>query len=195
MTQFLKARDVVAERTSGDQLRARALAEEQLRQDALASAFAAGFDAGRAAALDEGAGATLRAAAALETLATQAARLHAEEVDVSSRAVLASALDLAEWVLRHELPGSSRSLLTRLGEASQALLPSPTTRIAVARSDAQAVRGWAAGRAGVEVVVDEALAPGDASFDTEAGSVDVSVAAALRIAAETLGVDPARGVQ
>lgn len=195
MTQFLKARDVVAERTSGDAQRTAALVAEKARQDALAAAFAAGFDAGRAAALEDGSGAALRASTALEALVAQVTRLHAEEVDASSRAVLACALDLAEWVLRHELPASSRSLLARLGEASQALLPSPTTRIVVARCDAQAVRGWAAGRAGVEVVVDDALAPGDAAVDTEAGSVDVSVAAALRIAAETLGVDPARGVE
>ena len=47
-----------------------------------------------------------------------AIRAHAEEVSGTSRAVLAAALDVTEWVLRHELPADSRSLLTRLGEAA-----------------------------------------------------------------------------
>jgi flagellar biosynthesis/type III secretory pathway protein FliH len=191
----VKARDVRAGSALADRELAARVRAEQERQDAVAEAFAAGHAAGREAALAEGAGAAVRGAAALEALVAAAQRLHAHEVDASSRAVLASALDLAEWVLRHELPASSRSLLARLGEAAHALLPSATTRVLVSPVDADAVRGWAAGRSGVEVVVDPALAAGDASLDTDAGSVDVSVAAALRIAAETLGVDPARGVE
>jgi flagellar assembly protein FliH len=191
----LKARDVTGSRQAGDARRAEALVREQERQDALAAAFAAGHDAGRAAAEADGAAAALRACAALESLAAHAQRLHAEEVDASSRAVLAAALDLAEWVLRHELPASSRSLLARLGQAAHALLPSASTRVVVSPADGPAVQEWARGRSGVEVVVDPSMAPGDASLDTDAGSVEVSVAAALRIAAETLGVDPARGVQ
>jgi hypothetical protein len=47
----------------------------------------------------------------------------------------------------------------------------------------------------VELVVDAALAPGDARYDNGTGTVEVTVAAALRIAAEALGIDPARGVR
>ena len=110
--------------------------------------------------------------------------------------MLAAALDVAEWVLRHELARDSRSLLTRLGEAAASLLPSPTTRVGVSAADAAAVRAWSVPRAAASRCTSTpALAPGDATLDTDAGSVDVSVAAALRIAAETLGVDPARGVE
>ncbi|MGB8650630.1 MAG: FliH/SctL family protein, partial [Mycobacteriales bacterium] len=135
-----------------------------------------------------------RIAAALEALALTAAAQQAAAVDVSSRAVLASAIDIAEWVLRHELAADSRSVLARLGDAAQALLPSPTARAIVSVHDEDAVRRWADGR-GIEVVADPHLPAGDAHFENGTGSVDVTVAAALRIAAESLGVDPARGVR
>ena len=75
-----------------------------------------------------------------------------------------------------------------------ALLPSPRARCVVSSYDESAVRAWSGAR-DLDVVVDPALAPGDAHFDNGTGSVEVTVAAALRIAAEALGVDPARGVQ
>ena len=185
---------VLQEQYAADQV-AQAAAHEAAVAEAWAEGHAAGAAEGRRSALAEGAHAAVRGADALEALAAAARAAHTEEVQATSRAVLAAALDVAEWVLRHELARDSRSLLTRLGEAAGALLPSPTTRVGVSRADEAAARGWAAGRAGVEVFVDPALSPGDASLDTDAGSVEVSVAAALRIAAETLGVDPARGVQ
>ena len=194
-TRLLKAGDVVGVR---HRVAAQAaVVEEQraLRQGQVDAAFAAGYDEGRRSALAEGAAAALRGADALDQLAVLASEAHSAEVTTTSRAVLAAALDVAEWILRHELARDSRSLLTRLGEGAAALLPSPTTRIGVSAADAPAVRAWAVGRSGVEVHVDPARSPGDASLDTDAGSVDVSVAAALRIAAETLGVDPARGVE
>ncbi len=194
-TRVVKAGDVVAVRREEQAAAVVQLEVERVRRQAAAASFQEGFAAGRAQALAEGTGAELRAAAALDALATAAVRHHAEEVSGTSRAVLAAALDVTEWVLRHELPADSRSLLTRLGEAAGSLLPSPSARVSVSPHDEAAVRTWAARRRGIEVVVDAALPPGDAAFDTDAGSVEVSVAAALRIAAETLGVDPARGVQ
>ena len=194
-TRLLKAGDVVGVR---QRIAAQAAAVEQQRavqQAQVDAAFSAGYEEGRRSALAEGADAALRGAAVLEQLAGTAARAHAAEVAGTSRAVLAAALDITEWVLRHELARDSRSLLTRLGEAAASLLPSPTTRVGVSAADAPAVRTWGSRRSGVEVHVDPALAPGDATLDTDAGSVDVSVAAALRIAAETPGVDPARGVE
>ena len=193
--RLLKAGDVVGVKRDEQQAAAvqRARADELER--ATARGWSAGFEDGRAQALAEGGEAQLRGAAALEALAVAASWQHAEEVSATTRAVLAAALDVTEWVLRHELPADSRSLLTRLGEAANALLPSPSARVSVSPHDEAAVRAWAARSRGVEVVVDPALPPGDAAFDTDAGSVEVSVAAALRIAAETLGVDPARGVQ
>lgn len=192
---MLKAGDVVGVRRRVAAETAAAEQQRALQQSQVDAAFSAGYEQGRRSALAEGAGAALRGAAAVEQLAAAASRTHAAEVTTTSRAVLAAALDVAEWVLRHELARDSRSLLTRLGEAAASLLPSPTTRVGVSAADAPAVRAWAAGRAGVEVVVDPTRSPGDACLDTDAGSVDVSVAAALRIAAETLGVDPARGVE
>jgi flagellar biosynthesis/type III secretory pathway protein FliH len=194
MTSFLKARDVHGVRSEASARSHAALAEERQRQDAIAAAYAAGLDAGRAAALAEGAAAGPRVAAALEELARTAATQRVDAIDTSSRAVLASAIDIAEWVLRHELGHESRSILARLSEAAHALLPSSRSRATVSAADEAAVRGWADGR-DVEVVVDPHLPPGDARFDNGTGSVDVTVAAALRIAAEALGVDPARGVQ
>jgi flagellar biosynthesis/type III secretory pathway protein FliH len=195
LTRVVKAGDVVAVRREEQAAALAQLELDRVHRQAAAASFSDGYQAGRAAALAEGTGADLRAAAALDALAAAAVRAHAEEVSGTSRAVLAAALDVAEWVLRHELPADSRSLLTRLGEAAGSLLPSPSARVSVSPHDEAAVRPWAARRRGVEVVVDPSLAPGDAAFDTDAGSVEVSVAAALRIAAETLGVDPARGVQ
>jgi len=195
LTRVVKAGDVVA--VQRDERVAHAERAEQaaaVRRE-VDAARSAGFQQGRAAALAEGADAQLRGADALDALVLAARAQHAEQVTATTRAVLAAALDVTEWILRHELPADSRSLLTRLGEAAGSLLPSPTARVSVSAHDEDAVRTWAARRRDVEVVVDHCLAPGDAAFDTDAGSVEVSVAAALRIAAETLGVDPARGVQ
>ncbi len=192
--RFVKAGQVPVLRDAAASRSTATLLAEQQRQDAIAEAYAAGLDAGRAAAVAEGADAGPRIAAALERLATEAGHQQALTVDTTSRAVLASAIDIAEWVLRHELGADSRSVLTRLSDAAHALLPSATARATVSPYDEAAVRGWAAGKA-IEVVVDAALAPGNAHFDNGAGSVDVTVSAALRIAAEALGVDPARGVR
>ncbi len=194
MTTFLKAQDVTAVRAGAQRASATVLAAEQERQDAIAAAYAAGLDDGRAAAHAEGAAAAPRIAAALEQLAAAATVQQRDAVDASSRAVLATAIDIAEWILRHELANSSRSVLTRLGEAATALLPGPRARAVVSSHDEAAVRAWADGR-DLDVVVDPHLAAGDARFDNGTGSVEVTVAAALRIAAEALGVDPARGVQ
>ena len=192
--KVLKAGDVTHARQAATVRATEELAAETARQDALAAAYAAGFDDGRSRALAEGAAAAPRIAAALEELARTAAAQRAAAVDASSRAVLATAMDIAEWVLRHELGTGSRSLLARLDEALHALLPGPTLRATVSPADEDAVRPWAQAH-GVALQVDPQLGPGDAHFDNGTGSVEVTVAAALRIAAEALGVDPARGPQ
>jgi flagellar assembly protein FliH len=193
--RVLKAGDVAAVRRSDEQVRRERDAErlaavraEAARQDAVAAAYAAGLDAGRARALAEGADAAPRVAAALERLADVTAAQHAAQVGASSRAVLSAALDIAAWVLRAEVAADSRALLARLEDSAGALLPGSGTRVRVAPADADAVRAWAARRPALEVVADTTLQPGDAAVETDSGSVDVSVAAALRVAAETLGV-------
>ena len=186
--RVLKAGDVVGVRDDVTAGRTAALAEESQRQEGLAAAYAAGFDDGVRRAVDQGAEAAPRGAAALEALLVQVSRLHAEEVTATGRTVLAAAVDVAQWVLRHELSQSSRSLLARLEEGAAALLPAPGTRVLVNPQDAAAVRDWAARRNGVTVFVDDSLQPGDAGVENDAGHVDVSVAAALRIAAEGLGL-------
>ena len=188
--KVLKAGDVAGVRATLVADRTAALAAEAERQQELAAAYASGFDDGVRRAVAQGAEAAPRGAAALEALLEQVARLHAEEVTATGRAVLTAAVDVAQWVLRHEVSAGSRSLLARLEESASALLPAPTTRVLVNAADADAVRDWAAGRPGTTVVVDPALAPGDASVETDAGSIDVSVAAALRIAREALDVGP-----
>ncbi len=194
MTSFLKAVDVRAVRIEAAERTTAAVLAEQQRQDAIAAAYAAGLDAGRAEALSRGADVGPRVAAALEDLARTGALQRTEVVDATSRAVIASAVDIAEWVLRHELSHDSRSILARLSDAAAALLPSTRTRAFLSVADEPTARPWCEQR-DIEVVVDPQLAPGDARFDNGTGSVDVTVAAALRIAAEALGVDPARGVR
>jgi flagellar biosynthesis/type III secretory pathway protein FliH len=191
VTRVLKAGDVLGVNRQAHDRVAAELAAEQERQAALAAAYAAGFDDGHAAAGREGAAAGPRAAAALQRLVTLAEQAQHEVADATSRAVLASAIDIAEWVLRHELSLNSRSLLERLKASAHALLPSTTSRVHVSPYDEAVVRGWAA-QHDVEVLVDPELDPGNARYESGAGSVDVTVAAALRIAAEALGVDPSR---
>jgi flagellar biosynthesis/type III secretory pathway protein FliH len=187
-----KAEDVQGVRGQAVAAREGLLRAEAERQEALATAYAAGFDDGVARATALGAEASPRGAAALETLLAEVSRLHAEEVAVAGRTVLQTALEVARWVLRDEVRAGTHSLLARLEQSATELLPSPTTRVLVSAADAEAVRGWADGRPGVQVVVDPQLAPGDAAVETDAGNLDVSIAAALRIAAEALDVDGAR---
>jgi flagellar biosynthesis/type III secretory pathway protein FliH len=191
-SRFLKAGSVQGVRDDAVARTAAALLDEKQRQDAVAGAYARGLDEGRATALAAGADAGPRIAAALEQLAGTAAQQQTEAVNVTSRAVLASAIDIAEWVLRHELSRDSRSVLARLAEAATALLPSAQAIATVSPADLAAAQEWATNR-DIQVLVDAHLAPGDARFDNGTGSVDVTVSAALRIAAEAMGVDPARG--
>lgn len=191
--RVVKASRVVAVAQDREAGLAVELARAEERQVVAAAAYSQGYDDGLARAESDGVDASLRGAAALERLVLAALQGHAEITAATSRAVLAAAIDIAEWVLRHELPQDTRSLLARLDEAATSLLPSPSVRVRVSPADASAVQGWATHHRGVEVLVDGDLRPGDAVYDTDAGSVDVSVAAALRIAAEGLGVDPARG--
>ncbi len=187
--RVLKANDVVGVRDTRVADRTAEVEAEAERQQALAAAYAAGFDEGVRRAVAQGAEAGPRGAAALEALLAEVSRLHAEEVAATGRTVLTAAVEVAQWVLRHELSGSTRSLLARLEESASALLPSPGTRVLVHPDDADAVRAWAATRSTTTVVVDPSLAPGDAAVETDAGSIDVSIGAALRIACEALDVE------
>ena len=167
---------------------------EQIRKDErdaeLAAARAEGVVQGLAMARQEGAAAAPRIGAALEELVRLAHEEHRAAVEETSRAMLAGAVDIAEWVLRHELSQSGTSVIARLGQAVNALLPAPSTRVRVSPADAEQVHPWARAH-GVEVEVDPTVAMGDAYLDNGVGAVDVSVAAALRIVAHTLGIDPA----
>jgi flagellar biosynthesis/type III secretory pathway protein FliH len=192
VTRVLKADRVVGVKEEAHARVAAELAEEQERQAAIAAAYSAGYDDGRAAAAREGLDAPPRAAAALERLVALAEVEQRETADTTSRAVLAAAIDIAEWVLKHELHHSSKSLVERLQASALALLPSSTSRVHISPHDELAVRGWAVSH-DIELVVDPGLDAGDARYESGAGRVDATVAAALRIAAEALGVDPSRG--
>ncbi len=191
MTRVMKAEAVHGVHQRAHERVVEELAAAQVRQDAVAEAYARGFDDGRAAAQREGAEAAPRAAVALEHLVAIATQTRLATVDATSRAVLAAAIDIAQWVLRHELAEDTRSLLQRLDEAASALLPSSRSKVTVSPHDEAAVQGWAS-RHDIDVVVDDSLAAGDARFDNGAGTAEVTVSAALRIAAEALGVDPSR---
>jgi flagellar biosynthesis/type III secretory pathway protein FliH len=194
VTRVLKAGQVLSVKHEAATRAAAEIEVEREREAALAEAYAHGLADGRAAAVRDGADAAPRGAAALERLLQVASQQRQRELDAGSRAVLAAAIDIAEWILRHELSADTRSLLSRLDAAAHALMPGGDARVTVSVADEPAVRGWAT-RHDVEVVVDPALSPGDARFDNGAGHVDVTVSVALRVAAEALGVDPARGPQ
>lgn len=157
-----------------------------------AEAFRAGIEYARAEASALQAAAAVRGAAALERLADLAADQQTAAVSAASRAVLAAALDVAEWVLRDELSTHGRALLRRLDEAATRLLPSSRLTVMVSGQDLESVTGWARSRPEADVVVDPGLSPGDARLVTDAAQADVTVAAALRVACELLGVDPGR---
>ena len=192
--RVLRAADVVTVddvQVQADEQRARQQEQRDLEQ-LLHAAREQGRAAGTAATLAEGTAAVLRATGALEQLAARVASEQQREVDAVSEAVVRLALQVSEWVLRRELAeDGGRALLTRLEAGLTALLPSPTTRISVSHADHALVSEWAEGRGrvGTTVVADHRLAAGDAVVVTDAGRAEVTVAAALRTAAEALGID------
>jgi flagellar biosynthesis/type III secretory pathway protein FliH len=186
-SRLLKADDVAA-RNAAAAREAAEVAQRESRRS-LEEAYQAGVAAGRAAAEDEGVAAAARGAAALQQLATETARLSAEAVDTADTAVLGAVLDLTGWLLRAEPSQASRSLLERLSVAARTLTPGPRTVVRCSTEDLEAVQGWA--RSGVEVVADARLAPGEARLDRGNGSAVLTYSAALKRAAEALGLPPA----
>ncbi len=185
-SRLLKADDVAARNAAVAHQAAEAAAREQ--QHGRDQAYSAGFAAGRAAAEAEGVAAAARGAGALEQLAAETARLSAEAVDATDAAVLGAVLDLTGWLLRAEPSQASRSLLDRLSVAARTLTPGPRTVVRCSAEDLDAVQGWA--RSGVEVVADARLAPGEARLDRGDGSAVLTFSAALKRAAEALGLPP-----
>lgn len=190
--RVLRAADVTGLQQEAATRASREQAQHDERAEELRAARAEGVVAGLAMARQEGADAVPRLAAALEELARTSRAQHERCVDETSRAILANAIDLAEWVLRHELSSSSTSLLDRLAHAATMLLPGPSVRVSVHPDDLHLVAPWAA-QQGAALEGDATLERGDARFDNGNGTVDVSVGAALRVAAQALGVDPAQG--
>src|SRR4051794_24246564 len=116
-SRLLKAGDVAA-RASALQAEAADAAEQQL-QSALQEAYAEGVAAGRQAPEADAAAAALRGAAALEQLAHHAARLEAQQVDVTEAEIFAAVLELTRWILRCDPSQASQSLLGRLSQAAR----------------------------------------------------------------------------
>jgi flagellar biosynthesis/type III secretory pathway protein FliH len=183
-SRLLKAGEVAFRSAAADR-RAAEAGEARLGAQ-LDEAYARGLVDGRSAADHESVDAALRGAAALEQLVATATSLAADEVDITEGTVLDAVLELAGWVLRAEPSQASRSLLARLSEAARTLAPAPRTLVQVSEADLAAVTAWA--RPGVEVVVSPRLAPGEARLDRGDGSAILTFSAALRRAAETLGV-------
>ena len=184
--RVLKAADVVQQARVASEQTAQAAAM-QARLDA---AHAEGYQAGIAAARQDLEGQALvagpRIAAALEQLAVESARLQGETVASTNDAVLTAALDIAGWILRANPAAASESLLPRLTAAARTLAPGDPTVVRVSPHDLEAVTEWA--RDGVEVIPDSRLAAGEARLDRGEGSAVLTFAAALRRAADTLGV-------
>lgn len=190
--RVLKAADVVHQaRVAGEQTQQ--AAAFQARMDA---ARAEGYEAGLVAARQDLEGQALvagpRIAAALEQLAAENARLQGETVASTNDAVLSAALDIAGWILRANPAAASESLLPRLTAAARTLAPGNRTVVRVSPHDLEAVTEWA--REGVEVIPDSRLAAGEARLDRGEGSAVLTFSAALRRAADTLGVsEPVAG--
>lgn len=191
--RVLRAGSVVtvdAQQHVDEQLAARRQEQRDLEQ-LLDAARAQGRAEGVAQTLADGTAAVLRAASALDRVQARVEASLEQEDRSTAEGALALGLQVAEWVLRRELSeDGGKALLTRLELGLTALLPSPTTRISVSHADRALVAEWAEGRGrvGTEVVADHRLEPGDAVVVTDAGRAEVTVAAALRTAAEALGV-------
>ena len=153
---------------------------------AVAAAYQAGLAAGRTAALAEvdaaGVAATERAARAVGT-ALEALRT---EVAGTTDELLATAVEVARWVIGRDLLADSTSLLERLGDATVRLVSPENLVIAVAPRDVPLVTEWAAGRA--RVVGDPRLAPGEAKVTSQSSEAVVTIAQAIRRAQEALGI-------
>jgi flagellar biosynthesis/type III secretory pathway protein FliH len=184
--RVLKAADVVQQaRVASEQT-----AQAAVLQAGLDAARAEGYQAGIVAARQDLEGQALaagpRIAAALEQLAAESARLQGETVASTNDAVLSAALDIAGWILRANPAAASESLLPRLTAAARTLAPGDRTVVRVSPHDLEAVNAWA--RNGVEVIPDSRLAAGEARLDRGEGSAVLTFSAALRRAADTLGI-------
>jgi flagellar biosynthesis/type III secretory pathway protein FliH len=190
MSRVLKAGGDLLDLAAASQRDGEAQELERQLAEAFEAGRAAGTAEGRARAESESSAAVQRASAALDRL-TQDSGASAQVQDRQDE-VLRAALEIAEWVLREELSANGYAMLQRLESAMSSLLPDRETTVLVSEIDATLVRDWAKGMH-VQVVVDASLAPGDALVRTSHGGADVTVAAALQLASDVLGL-PAQQV-
>ena len=117
-----------------------------------AEAFRAGIEHARAEASALQAAAAVRGAAALERLADLAADQQTAAVSAASRAVLAAALDVAEWVLRDELSTRRpRAAAPARRGRHPAAAPPAGSPSSVSGQDLESVTGWARSRPEADV--------------------------------------------
>ena len=184
--RVLKAADVVQQARAASEHSAQAAALQARLDAARMEGYQAGLVAARQDLEGQALGAGPRIAAALEQLATESARLQGETAASTNDAVLSAALDIAGWILRADPAAASESLLPRLTAAARTLAPGDRTVVRVSPHDLEAVTAWA--RDGVEVVPDSRLSAGEARLDRGEGSAVLTFSAALRRAADTLGI-------
>jgi flagellar biosynthesis/type III secretory pathway protein FliH len=190
--RVLKAADVVHQARVASEQTAQAAAMQARLDAARAEGYQAGIVAARQDLEGQALAAGPRIAAALEQLAAESARLQGETVASTNDAVLSAALDISGWILRADPAAASASLLPRLTAAARTLAPGDRTVVRVSPHDLEAVTAWA--RDNVEVIPDSRLAAGEARLDRGEGSAVLTFSAALRRAADTLGVsEPAAG--
>jgi flagellar assembly protein FliH len=195
----LSALAAVTPRTSSDRAEGyaagwaagmQAATEEAARLRAQLQERNAVAEASRAATVARGVAALERAARAIETSAVPV-------VAEARRSLYEAAIALAEAVLGHELasgPGSATEALARalaapadLGVRSVRLCPEDAAQVRALVSD-----GVVTLPAGIEIVPDGRLRPGDAIGEHPTGYVDARIAAALaRAQAELLGEEGA----
>lgn len=150
----------------------------------------------RAAALDAEAEAVrLALTAATESFKAAAAalqRLNAATVQDAEQTLLHCSVDLAQALLGYELADGSRTAEAALNRALAGDEPGGANRIRLHPADLQALAGHAAvAAAGVDLVADSTLNPGDAVAEYQHGWLDARLATALDRASAALLADPA----
>lgn len=178
MAEVLKAGTVILHHSRDEEL-----------QKALAEAYEEGRRFAEEGAAGRQAAAAERGAAALEKLLHVAEQSRSAALDLGTRTVATAALDIVEWVLRQDASQRTTGLIARLTETATNLLPAGKWTVVSAPAEAEYIRAWALDRPDVTVVESVAIAPGDAQVQYGDATADVSVSAALRIAAEVLGVE------
>jgi flagellar biosynthesis/type III secretory pathway protein FliH len=145
---------------------------------AVAEAYQRGVGDGRAAAESDGVGAMPRVADAIAAATAGATAAAAEQVRSDTDALVATAVEVAAWMVGEQAMIDPSLLIDRIERALDGLAATTSLEIEVAPSQLQIVQQWAG--ADVEVVANAQLGPADAQIRAGAATADLTVAEAVR---------------